>query len=435
VVRVSGPAVADVLRLILVGFSSQSNMKPRFMTRANAVHPMSGELIDDLLYCFFPGPKSYTGEDLLELFPHGNPILVRQLVEAVRSVPGVRLALPGEFTRRAFEAGKLDLVQAEAIGQLLHATMESSLTNARKLLQGKLSGKIHDLTAAVKRISAMLELEVDFAEEEADADQAGWLAQVQDVQERILDLMKCFRSQALTNRTPSVVFYGAPNAGKSSLVNALLQDDRLLVSPRAGTTRDVVEVLLLLDQGEVRLLDTAGISEHPVDELDAASQVKARATIGQGDLPILLLDASLLDAERSEAMLAEARAQGHWVLWTKADLCKNKSAVPMLPEDLLVSAQNGQGIPELLQRLGERLFPPHESAEEFWITSERQQDSLREAAQSVAHALAMLQLGRQAPEELAFELALVRKSLESITGQISTDDILDVIFRGFCIGK
>ena len=429
VVRVSGPQVAQIVREVLGAKAYQA----REMTRAVARHPLGGERIDDLLFCVFPGPRSYTGEDVLELFPHGNPLLVRHLVDAIRAVAGVRMAMPGEFTRRAFEAGKLDLVQAEAIGELLHATDDSVLHNAQRLLEGRLSGRIGKLTESVTRISAMLELEVDFAEEEADADQAGWKAQLEDIACQIEAMRKGFRSAAAASRTPAVVFYGAPNAGKSSLVNALLDEDRMLVSAKAGTTRDVVEVHLLLDRGEVRLVDTAGLSATPVDELDEASQQKAKQRIGRADLSVLLVDASVELGDEVIEAIAVAVLLGHWVVATKADQAICASGLPQ--GTFHVSAKTQIGIDALLSRLSDKLFPEQVSTEDFWVSSERQLECLVGAQEGVNRAIELLTNGKDAPEELAFELYAVRQILSGITGQISTDEILDVIFRKFCIGK
>lgn len=426
VVRVSGPGAAIVLQNIL-GHSAIP--EPRKMLRSKAWDPRNGELIDDLLFCHFPAPHSYTGEDVLELFPHGNPLLVRQLVEAIAFLPGIRHALPGEYTRRAFEAGKLDLVQAEAIGQLLHATADAGLRNARRLLEGRLSGQIHEIASSVREISALLELEVDFAEEEADADQAGWGLRLQALAAQLEALQKGYRSQASLEKTPSVVFYGAPNAGKSSLVNALLKEDRLLVSARAGTTRDVVEVFLLLDKGEVRLVDTAGLSENAVDELDALGQQKALQRLNQADLRILLWASN----EPNCPLLETALAEGHWIVRTKADLCEIDSR--SRGTNFWLSSHTGEGLPKFMTALERELFPEDGSQEEFWVTSERQLECLVRAREALQRAIALLDGGRSAPEELAFELFGVRKALESWTGSITSEDILQAIFHNFCIGK
>ena len=427
VLRVSGTEVRQVVKAL---FAKDWDALPmRTMIRSLAHDPQNHDLLDDLLFCVFPGPHSYTGEDVLEIFPHGNPLLVRRLLEVICKLPHVRLAEPGEFTRRAFEAGKVDLVQAEAIGQLLHATMESSLRNAQKLLQGRLSSQIVQLTEAVTHLSALLELEVDFAEEEADADVQSWEGQLCAIATQLQNLTQNFRSAAAENRTPSVVFYGAPNAGKSSLVNALLRDDRLLVSPKAGTTRDVVEVLLLLDGGEVRLVDTAGLSETPIDELDAASQDKARARIGHADLSICLIDSSAPIDIATQLRIHDAEQVGHWVVYTKTDIGEKLSTY------LQVSAHTGAGLTELMQRMDQTLFAAAESQEDFWISSERQQEQVQKALAGIQRARALIAQGSKAPEELAFEMHFVREHLIGITGQISSEEILAAIFQNFCIGK
>jgi tRNA modification GTPase len=279
----------------------------------------------------------------------------------------------------------------------------------------------------------MLELEVDFAEEEADSDQAGWKEQLESIARQIDVLCNGFRSAAVANRTPAVVFYGAPNAGKSSLVNSLLDEERLLVSAKAGTTRDVVEVHLLLDRGEVRLVDTAGLSAMPVDEIDAASQQKAKQRIGRADLSVLLVDGSVPLGSGTIESIREAQEQGHWVVATKADQPVLAEGLPT--GTLHVSALTRCGIDAILSQLNDALFPELLAMEDFWVSSERQLECLVGAAQGVQKGIHMLDQGRNAPEELAFELFSVRNLLMGITGQISTDEILDVIFRKFCIGK
>lgn len=400
------------------------------MTRARAIDPHDGVLLDDLLFCFFPGPSSYTGEDVLELFSHGNPLLVRRLVDVIRAQPYVRLAEPGEFTRRALEAGKMDLVQAEAIGQLLHATADTGLRNAQHLMAGRLSKQIRTLVDEVKEISALLELEVDFAEEEVDADMAHWPDRLKKINKQILELRQGFRSATREREISSVVFYGAPNAGKSSLVNALLGQDRLLVSPVAGTTRDAVEVRLLLERGELRLLDTAGLDEFSKSQLDLAAQHKAQDFVESADLAVLLVECGLSRSSVARNSIEQAKAKGHWVLYTKADLSQDGDE--NIPR---ISSLSGVGIPEFLNRLQEHFFAQAQVPEEFWMSSERQLDCLIRAQDNLEHALALLATGHAAAEELAFELQGVRRHLSDITGQITTDAILNLIFQDFCIGK
>ena len=260
-IRVSGPQVRDVV-LALFGERAVARLESHKARLGTARDPKTGETVDSLLYLFFEGPNSYTGEDTLELYPHGNPLIVRELILAIRKVQGVRLAEPGEFTRRAFLNGKMDLVQAESVADVIHSANRAELKNAHRLLSGTLSKKIQELNEQVKDMSARLELDVDFAEEEADPDYDSWRKRIVAIGEKISEILQSFRGKENLSRLPLVVLYGAPNAGKSSLVNALLGEDRILVSSVPGTTRDFVEVRLFLPGGEIRLVDTAGTAHY-----------------------------------------------------------------------------------------------------------------------------------------------------------------------------
>jgi tRNA modification GTPase len=427
VVRISGPAVATVCAQVLGGCA----LRPREMRLVTACEPGSNVPIDTLLAVFFPGPNSYTGEDILELFPHGNPLLVRHLVQAVRQVPGVRLAEPGEFTRRAFLHGKLDLVQAEAVGELLNATAETALQNARQLLRGKLSTQVRQLAETVKQLSVRLELAVDFSEEEASPDLAQWQPRLQEIQCQLSTLQASFRAQP-RNHVPQVVLYGAPNAGKSSLVNALLAEDRVLVSAVPGTTRDYVEVRLLLPGGEVHLVDTAGLAEQAQDELDERSMRKSRAVLENADWAVLVLDASNVLPPEASAWLAQAQEKGHGIVLSKCDL---PNVVDNMPNALRLSTASGMGLDDLVKRMDQTIFPPKASAEECWLSSERQLDCIHAALCGTERALELFSQDWVPVELLAFEMQTVRDALRSITGELSSEDVLQAIFSGFCIGK
>ncbi|OWV27502.1 tRNA uridine-5-carboxymethylaminomethyl(34) synthesis GTPase MnmE [Fibrobacter sp. UWB1] len=417
--RVSGSQVRMVVER-LFGTKAAKGLKPRMANLGTARDPESGKVLDSLLFIYFESPNSYTGEDVLELYPHGNPLIVRDLLQAIRRIEGVRLAEPGEYTRRAFLNGKMDLTQAESVADVIHSANRAELENAHRLLGGALSKKIATLTAQVKDISARLELDVDFAEEEADPDFAGWETRFVSIRESIQQILNSFRGKANLSRLPLAVLYGAPNAGKSSLVNALLGEDRVLVSNVPGTTRDFVEVRLFLEGGEIRLVDTAGIAEHATDELDALSMKKSREILEEADLKILVLDGT----DSTEPVV-----QPDFIVHSKCDVRGT------LPETgLRISSKTGAGLAELKSVMNSALFKKRENEEDLWITSEREKACLEDAYAGVNRVLDLLHRN-PAVELLAFEMQLVRRALQSITGEISSEDILQSIFAGFCIGK
>lgn len=436
VVRISGP---DVLKVAASLFRLDLDDVPhefpiRQMILRSAYHDHS--LVDQLMVARFEAPASYTGEEMLELFPHGNPLIIRQLLDAILHIPGTRVAEPGEFTRRAFENGKIDLVQAEAVGALLHATAEEGIRNAQKLLQGRFSSQIHTIADQVKHFAALLELEVDFVEDETEADQSEWLPKLRDLQRELEYLLSRFKNPESMNRIPRVVFFGAPNAGKSSLINALLREDRILVSAVPGTTRDTVQVRLILPGGEVELVDTAGLSETPVDELDAISQQRALKILSEADLLIEVVDGSRENPETFMASLPQNIPC--WRVCSKSDL-------PCLPnhqekhfefvKEISVSAHRGDGLEDLYGLLNQQLFSLESQNSEFWITSFRQKQDVEIALQFLQNAINLLEQGQQSPEILAFEFQGVRNALGRIIGETTAEDVLQTLFSGFCIGK
>ena len=504
--RVSGSKVREVIRL-LFGESAIKNLKAREAKLATArdFRTMAGndrktaQVIDSLLYIFFEGPNSYTGEDVLELYPHGNPIIVRELLQVIKSVDGVRLAEPGEYTRRAFLNGRMDLVQAESVADVIHSANRAELKNAHRLLGGALSKKVKTLTEQVMDISARLELDVDFAEEEADPDYTTWGAKIEAIRKSVESILKSFKGSAAVRRLPLAVLYGAPNAGKSSLVNALLGEDRILVSNIPGTTRDFVEVRLFLAGGEIRLVDTAGIADKATDALDALSMEKSREILAEADRKILVMDGASqpfptnsptsfstdspasfstdspasFSTDSPTSFSTEGRESiqskdptPDLVVYSKCDLLESMDPIKASPFQgdngksrpeqngasmssrtcsgigfehetnavLRVSSKTGEGLDALTEAMNARLFANRDESEDIWITSEREKTCLEEALAGIDRTLSLIRTN-PAVELIAFEMQLVRRALQSITGEISSEDVLQKIFAGFCIGK
>jgi tRNA modification GTPase len=246
-------------------------------------------------------------------------------------------------------------------------------------------------------------------------------------------MLKSFKGAAV-RRLPLVVLYGAPNAGKSSLANALLGEDRILVSDIPGTTRDFVEVRLFLDGGEIRLVDTAGIAARATDKLDALSMEKSREILEEADLKILVVDCS--DERTGCALQTKDERKPNLVVYSKSDLNDGGSGAAMTPvgNALQVSSKTGEGLAELKNIMNAALFKNVEKSEDFWITSEREKACLEDALAGIDRTLDLLR-NNPAVELLAFEMQVVRRALQSITGEISSEDILQSIFAGFCIGK
>jgi len=445
ILRISGPAVADICKAVLPGFK----MQPRVASLTKAVK--KGETIDNLLAIYFPAPNSHTGEDVLELFPHGNPFIIRKLMEAICCVPGVQPAERGEFTERAFLNGKIDLTQAEALGDILSARDSKNLNNAHKLLSGEISGEIKALAESIKHISATLELDVDFAEDiggvegrelrvesgewrveggewrvesgewrvesgEWRVESGGW--RVEGILKQLQNLKKRFR--VVQNELPRAVLFGAPNAGKSSLINALVNENRLLVSETPGTTRDFVEVLLHLPNGDILLTDTAGISDNTKSEIDTQAMQKTKEILEKANLKILVVDSSVpLPSEFTEwKKIADITVATH------TDLEAVVSG-----EWLVASGPKNLGIDELRKILNDTFFPNNEH-EKTWITSERQIACIKKAEECVQRAA---EAG--ATELAAFEMREARNALFSVIGEISDESVLNAIFSSYCIGK
>ncbi|MCG8275011.1 tRNA uridine-5-carboxymethylaminomethyl(34) synthesis GTPase MnmE [Stenotrophomonas sp. NLF4-10] len=424
--RVSGPASANIARAL-----GCPELRPRHAHYAR-FRDAPGEVIDDGIALYFPGPRSFTGEDVVELQGHGSPVVLRQLLARCIEL-GARQARAGEFSERAFLNGKLDLAQAEAIADLIAAGDVRAARAARRSLDGVFSRRVEDVAEQLVRLRIHVEAAIDFADEPLDT--LGG-AQVRAGVEQARTSLEQLRLDAERGRKLRdglhAVLIGPPNAGKSSLLNALAGSERAIVTDIAGTTRDTLRETIRIDGLELELVDTAGLREGG-DAIEREGMRRAREEMQRADIAIVVLDAR--DPEAGKQAIGDAATQAARQLWVlnKCDL------LPQWPQSLgedtlAISAASGQGLEHLHTRLRE--IAGHGAGEgqqgEFSARLRHVQAIIR-ASEHLETAAA--QLHHDQLELAAEELRLAHDALGEITGRITADDLLGRIFSSFCIGK
>ncbi len=454
IVRVSGPRLqAWVHRLC------GRELRPREATLLPLMDAQ-GEPIDHLLALYFPAPHSYTGEDVLELQAHGGPVVLQLLVarclavaqeknsedaDAPQRLPGLRLARAGEFTERAFLNQKLDLAQAEAVADLIDAGTALAARSASRSLSGAFSEKIHSLRDALIDLRMLVEATLDFPEEEIDfLEKADARGQLDRLQTQLQDIQQRTRQGALLREGIRVVIAGQPNAGKSSLLNALAGAELAIVTPIAGTTRDVVSQALQIEGVPLHVIDTAGLRplDHPqVDEVEKIGIARAWDQIRQADAVVFLHD--LTRADQTSYQEADARIAAELAkdidpaipvlqVWNKAD------AAPQVQTPsgaLFLSAKTGEGLASLRAQLLDLVGWQAGAGDGVFMARERHVQALARVAQALEQAQLLLAQTDAALDLLAEELRQAQNALGEITGEFSADELLGVIFSRFCIGK
>jgi tRNA modification GTPase len=428
VLRVSG-ANAHSIAKAMIGKSGRPRVF-HFSTFRDA----DGAALDSGLAVTFAAPRSFTGEDVLELHAHGSPIVLNLLLRRVCAL-GARPARPGEFSERAFLNGKLDLVQAEAVADLIAAGSEAAARAALRSLDGEFSARVHNLLNALVHLRAWLEAALDFPEEEIDFLSAPQLdAGLSALRTQLAELLAAARRGVVLREGLHVVIVGRPNAGKSSLLNALAQSERAIVTPVPGTTRDVLRENIQLDGIQLTLVDTAGLRETQ-DLVEQEGMRRARAELGRADVAILVTDTQNLEVDRR--LLTECAATAtRLFVHNKIDLTDETAHVERAGEKdvhCFLSVQRGDGLPELRTELA-RLAGRGDGTQGAFSARTRHVDALERVAGHL-HAAERSLREQRAGELAAEELQQAQRALGEVTGEYRSDDLLGAIFSTFCIGK
>jgi tRNA modification GTPase len=444
VVRISGSRSGEALKSL-----TGKIPEPRKAAFARVRDPASGELIDEALALWFPGPNSETGEDTAELQLHGGRAVLAATFRALSAIEGLRPAEAGEFTRRAFENGKLDLTAVEGLADLVGAETEAQRRQAFRQMQGVLGKRADAWREKLVQALALVEAGIDFSDE-GDVPEDMTAPAVAIARELEADISAALADGGRGERLREgfvVAIAGPPNAGKSTLLNRLAQREAAIVSPYAGTTRDVIEVHLDLEGYPVTLLDTAGIreTEDPV-ELEGVRRAQARAA--EADLVLWVVDGSRPEAEwglnagaaspGARGAPATGSGPGRWLVQNKSDLIRKNELKPdsSLPSkhyesSFILSCRDEGGLEPLTKQLAERAAQALGGAEPALVTRERHRLALESAGAALQRAAS-----RPLTDELlAEELRLASRALQRLTGRVDVEDVLEVIFRDFCIGK
>ena len=434
VIRVSGSKAWDSLKTLA---GDQKLPAPRKTGVINLVNPASREIIDRAMVIGFAAPASFTGEDVIEYHCHGSPAILEEMLAALASMKGHRLANHGEFTRRAFDNGKLDLTEAEAIADLIDAETKAQKEQALAQMGGVLSTLYNGWAEELVRALAYIEAVIDFPDEDVPDSET---AKAKPVVEKLLsDISNHLNDNRRGERLRSglqVAVIGAPNAGKSSLVNALAQRDVAIVSDLAGTTRDVIEVHLTLGEYPVILADTAGLRPDQVggsgqEAIESEGIRRALKRAKEADLRILIFDAGDIIADSHTANLIDDQAL---VVVNKLDLNSDAPKLFDVKQELkplFISTKTGEGLDEFLKVLTKKISTQMAASRETpSLTRRRHRNHLEECLGSLKTALTQPQ-----PELMAQELRFAVNALGRITGRVDVEDLLDVIFKDFCIGK
>lgn len=435
VIRLSGSRAIDIVNEL---FPSKNLHLQNSHTMHVGFIKEEGADIDEVVVSLYKNPKSYTGEDVVEIGCHGSPFVQQQVIQAcIRK--GARLAKAGEFTQRAFLNGKLDLAQAEAVADLISSNTAASKKTALHNMRGGFSEVLKQLRENLIQFSALIELELDFSQEDVEFADRTKLHELVDSASTVTNqLLQSFQLGNVIKNGVSVAIIGKPNAGKSTLLNALLNENRAIVSEIAGTTRDTIEEVINIDGILFRLIDTAGIRDHSTDVIELIGIEKSREKIKQSDELIYIFDVNTethSEVEAAVALLREANPN-YLLVGNKTDtIGQEKATQKFTGEDVIfISAKDELNINLLKERLVDKVIQGNINTENTIITNARHYAALKEVNTSLSDIKAGLD--NNIPGDLlALDIRRCLYYISEITGDISNEDILDFIFSKFCIGK
>ena len=430
VIRVSGSKSLDTVNSIFSG-KTNLNFAPTHTVHYGKIIDSTGKLIDDVLVSIFKNPSSYTGEDSIEISTHGNPFIAEKIIKLLVS-KGIRLAEPGEFTKRAFLNNKIDLAQAEAVADVINSRTEASLFGARNQLNGELSKKVKELRELLINTSSFVELELDFAEEDIELiDKKELLEKINKIKFEIDRLLDTYSFGKVIRDGVNVAIVGRPNVGKSSLLNYIMKESRAIVSSIPGTTRDVIREEVSIDGILFRLFDTAGIRVSE-DEIEKEGVFRSREAVRNADIVVFMND---IEQEFDNNLLGEIKSL---TSDDKIISVLNKIDVPhetLQHADVYISALTGAGIERLFKKLKEvSIGNSNYSEKSAVVTNIRHYQCLRDAKDALIKAEESAKNGLSG-EFISVDLRNAETNLGEIIGEVTSDDILNNIFTKFCIGK
>lgn len=436
VIRLSGNQSFEIINKI---FPS----KNLFLQPANTIHvgylKDDNIILDEAVVSIFKSPASYTGEDVIEISCHGSPYVQQQVINALIH-HGARLAEAGEFTQRAFLNGKLDLTQAEAVADLIASNTTASKNAALKNIRGGFSEILKNMREQLIQFSALIELELDFSEEDvAFADRKKFLDLLNEIGITVKNLLDSFRLGNVIKNGVSVAIVGSPNAGKSTLLNTLLNESRAIVSEIAGTTRDTIEEVININGILFRLIDTAGIREHSADVIESMGVLKSKEKIAQADIVLYLFDVNTISDNEIIFFINDIKKQNRNVIpvANKTDCSIEKlleEKKEKIKDVVFISAKMNTGIELLKEKLFNTVANNSSLTENIVITNARHYSALKEVNLSLSEIKKGIQ-NNISGDLLSTDIHRCLHYLGEITGEITNDDMLDYIFSKFCIGK